>query len=130
MSSPQNLDNAFNHAVKNNWTWLARTHYIPSVVKGKIVISTEENRSIRSSHVAQWEAGKYLTKQEATDAISKVFLISKERFDLCLKKHHELCNEMAFSIGFNYDGDTHGIYNEYEYISFKLHGFDFQFPID
>jgi hypothetical protein len=130
VTSQRNLDNAFNHAVENNWTWLDRTYFVPSVVKGKVRISKESSTFVRSDKVNEWEKGRYLTEEAAKAAIEKALPMALEKFILCQEKHNALCRELGFSLGFNYDGDSHGIYNEYQYISFTLDGFSFQFPIE
>lgn len=125
-----NLNNCFNHAVKNNWTWLKRTYYTVSHIKSKIVVSKQESNMVRSDKLSQWEKNHYLTEAQAKQAINDVLPKAEEHFNTCLQKHKELTKELGFSIGYNYEGDSHGIYDEYQYISFKMEGFDFNFEIE
>ena len=120
----------FDRSVEKGWIYLTRTYYTASVVNGEITTSKHENRSVRSDKVEQWESGKFITKEAAREAIKVVLPKAKEKFLVCQDKLRGLCAEMGFDVGFNYDGDSYGIYNEYEYISFNMNGFDFQFPIN
>lgn len=104
-------------------------YYSVSVVKSVIVISKNQRSIYMNDTAAKIVKGKYLTKDDAKAAISKVMPQANEKFKSCLDAHRKLSQEMGFSTGFNYDGDTHGIYNEYDYISFDMDGFHFQFEI-
>lgn len=73
---------------------------------------------------------KHLTKQAAIDAIKTVLPKAQAHFEHCQSELKALQNKLNFFHGYSYDGDTHGIYNEYDYISFKLDGFYFEFATD
>lgn len=111
-------------------------HYSVTVICSKVTV-TKETKTIYSYPQSSIDdiANKmtknvYLTKNAALDAINAVMPKAKSHFENCLKEFRDLKTRLSFSVGFNYDGDTHGIYNEYEYISFKLDGFDFQFILE
>lgn len=129
ITSEGNLNNCFSHAVTKNWTWLKRTYYTVSVIKSKIKVSKDE-KNVRSDSLDKFERAHFLTESQARQAINDVLPRAEEHFKKCLEGYKKITSENKFYIGFNYDGDTHGIYNEYEYISFKLDGFDFQFEIE
>lgn len=129
VTSEGNLNNCFNHAVTYNWTWLKRTYYTVSLIKSKVAVGKNE-KSIRSDSVDKFERSYYLTEAQAKQAINDVLPRAEQHFKTCLENYRKLANDLNFYVGFNYDGDTHGIYNEYEYISFKMDGFSFQFEID
>jgi hypothetical protein len=129
ITSKVNLDNCFNHAVRNNWTNLDRTYFIPQVLGSEVKISKHTAMFVRSDKVEQWEKGKYLSKEDAKNAIEAVLPRAKDKFKACLEAYNKTCQDGQFSVGFNYDGDTQGIYDEYEYICFKMEGFNFQFKI-
>lgn len=105
-------------------------YYFASVVNGKIKISKEDRSLYIKDKAENVIKGKFLTENEARQAISEVMPLALDKFKACKDAYFKLCSEMQFNVGFNYDGDTHGIYNEYEYISFKIGEFSFQFPID
>jgi hypothetical protein len=121
--------NTFNHAVRNNWTWLERVYYIPSVVKNKVTVS-KNKKNIRSDKVALFDRTHCTTEAQARLAINDVMPQAEAHFKECKQKYLDLLKSLQFSVGFNYEGDTHGIYNEYEYISFKMNSFAFQFSLD
>jgi len=105
-------------------------YYTVSVVKSKIKV--EKNR--RSLYIKD-DASKllnyrYLTKQDAESAIKAVMPMAQQKFETCLQAYKKLANELGFYLSYNYDGDTHGIYDEYEYIGFTMDGFNFQFIIE
>ena len=111
-------------------------HYTASVECSKVKI-TNETKTIYSSPqksvdeiAVNMTKHVYLTKQAAIDAISKVLPRAQAHFETCLKEYRDLNKRLSFSVGFHYDGDSYGIYNEYEYISFKLDEFSFQFEIN
>jgi hypothetical protein len=103
---------------------------IISVVKGKIVIEKRDRIIYKNDNIEKLVKDKFLTPEEAENAIKSVLPRAKEHFKTCSDKHLQLCQELKFSVGFHYEGDTYGIYNEYDYISFKMDSFDFQFAIN
>lgn len=119
----------FSHAVKYGWTWLKREYYTVSVVKSKVKIK-KESKEIKSDKVELFNQSHYLTEAQARMAINDVLPEALKKFNQCKEAYLKLHKELEFSSGLNYDGDTHGIYNEYEYISFKMEGFSFQFELD
>lgn len=105
-------------------------YYTVRVVASKIKVSKETRSLYIKDNATKLLKNKFLTKNDAENAIKLVLPKALEHFNTCLKEYQELAKRLNFSLGFNYDGDTHGIYNEYEYISFELEGFYFQFKID
>jgi hypothetical protein len=104
-------------------------YYTVSVVRGEIVISENERSIYIKDNPENLIKDKFLTKKDAENAISPVFLKAKIKFKKCLDKLNDLKNELGFYISYTYEGDTHGIHDEYQYISFKIDGFDFSFEI-
>lgn len=105
-------------------------HYTVSVVKSKVV--TEKH----TRHIYGNDTGDnmradtyYFTQKDAENAIMQVMPEAKEKFEKCLDAYTKLTQDLGFSKGFSYSGDTHGIYNEYDYIYFKIKGFNFQFEV-
>lgn len=105
-------------------------YYGASVVKGKIKIERNTRGIYIKDNPANLVRYGYRTEAEARQAIGAVLPLAQAHFDECLKQYRELTSRLGFSIGYNYDGDGHGIYNEYEYISFKMQDFHFSFEID
>lgn len=110
-------------------------YYTVCVHKSQIKVGKEE-RNIFSwpDHTVEEAAkiltsNRFLTKAEARNAIEAVLPKAQEHFQACLKKYQEAMSSLNFSVGYTYDGDTHGIYDEYEYINFKMDGFDFEFEM-
>lgn len=104
-------------------------YYSASVIKGKIDIRRDTRGIYLNAEPAKLVKCGFRTELEARNAINEVMPKALRHYEDCLKAYRELTTKMGFSVGYNYDGDTHGIYNEYEYISFKLDGFNFQFEI-
>lgn len=104
-------------------------YYTVSVIKSEIKV--EKNTiSLTSKYTSdQLLKRTYLTKAEAQSAIGEVMPKAQAHFNNCLALYRKLTQEMGFYMGFNYEGDTHGIYDEYEYISFVMDGFNFQFKV-
>lgn len=105
-------------------------YYSASVVKGKIVIGRDTRGIYLNADPAKLVKCGFRTELEARNAINEVMPKALRHYEECLNAYRELTSKMGFSVGHNYDGDTHGIYNEYSYISFSLDGFNFQFNID
>lgn len=104
-------------------------YYTVSVIQSKIVVEKNE-RNIYGNDTVNILKDKYLTEKDAKDAILKVLPDAKAKYEACLSAYVKLRQDMGFSIGNSYDGDTYGIYNEYEYIYFKMDGFSFEFEIN
>jgi hypothetical protein len=129
-TSKDNAFQWFDRVIEKGWTHLTRNYYTVTVTNGKIITGKHQNNSVRSDKLDQWSSSVYLTAEEAKAAISLVLPKAKEKFEACQSAYLALHKEMGFSSGCNYDGDTHGIYNEYEYISFQMDGFHFEFPLN
>jgi hypothetical protein len=120
--------NTFNHAVKYNWTWVKREYFIPSVVRSKIIIR-KYDKDVKSDKLDLFNNNHYTSENQAKIAINDLMSLALEKFELCKKELKELENRLLFYKGYNYDGDSFGIYNEYEYISFTIQNINFQFEL-
>lgn len=105
-------------------------YYIPYVNRGQLILSKQDRPIYIKDDPVKLARGKFFTKKEATDAITPSFDLAKIKFKNCLDRFNALKNELEFSVSYTYDGDTHGIFDEYSYISFKIDGFDFSFEIN
>lgn len=103
------------------------TQYRPSVRKSLIVFDKSERSVYKSTHPEHILNMKYLTELEAREVIAPVYIKAIEKFKECIAAKQELHARLGFNSGVNYDGDVHGIYNEYEYVSFEMDGFHFEF---
>ena len=102
-------------------------YYMPSVKKSNIVVN-KIKRDIYSSTTAKCIlAHKYMTDKEAREAITHSIPKAIEKFKECLKAKQELQAKLGFESGFYYEGDSYGIEDEYDCISFDMDGFHFQF---
>lgn len=105
-------------------------YYSVSVVKGEIkVVRKTRNIYLKDDPTKLVKYG-YRTEKEALNAINEVMPKALNHFKDCLQAYRELTNKMSFSVGHSYEGDTYGIYNEYDYISFKHDGFNFEFVLN
>lgn len=104
-------------------------YYTVSVVKGKVKTNKETRSLYIKDDAVKLLKGKFLSEDDAKKSIGVVLPFALEKFDACKEAYFSLCKQNQFNVGFNYDGDSHGIYNEYDYISFTLDGFSFQFAI-
>lgn len=105
-------------------------YYSVSVIKGKVKVSKDTRGIYLNADPAKLVAYGFRTELEARNSINAVMPKALQRYQEYLDAYRELTTRMGFSVGHNYDGDTHGIYNEYNYISFSLEGFHFQFEIE
>lgn len=104
--------------------------YNVSVVNGKIVTSKETRTIYIKSDAAKLLSNRYLSRAQAEEAVTKVMPKAQEHFKNIVKAYKDLASSMGFTIGYTYEGDTHGIYDEYQYISFDLDGFHFTFAFN
>ena len=105
-------------------------YYTASVTKSEIKIEKQTRMIYMNDKPEGLIKDRFLTEKGAKEAILKVMPLAKEKYRTCLNLYNNLKKEQQFSVGYNYDGDTYGIYNEYSYISFNLNGFDFQFEME
>ena len=103
------------------------TQYRPSVLKSLIVFDKSERSVYKSTHPEHILSMKYLTKSEAREAIAPVYIKAIEKFKKCIAAKQELHARLGFNSGFFYEGDKYGIDDEYDYISFEMDGFHFEF---
>lgn len=105
-------------------------YYTVAVVKGEIKVERNTRGIYIKDDPEKLARNRYLTQAEAKNAIEAVLPEARAKFEQCLTEYRALTSKLGFSIGYNVDGDTHGIYNEYEYISFKIGEFSFTFEIE
>lgn len=104
-------------------------YYTVSVVKSKITIS-KYNRAVYLNDIPENVIkDKYFSAHDAETAIELVMPHAKRKFSECLDAVMNLKRRMNFCVGFSYEGDTHGIYDDHQYISFDLDGFSFSFEM-
>ncbi len=105
-------------------------HYTVSVVGSEVQVERHKRSLYVKDDFRNIVKNYYLTKAEATAAIMEVLPEAQAKFKVCAEAISKLESELGFIKSYNYDGDTHGIYNEYESISFELKGFRFQFRLE
>lgn len=70
--------------------------------------------------------GKWFeTMDEAVNNFLAVQERAKVKAEEIVTEYQKLQQKLGFSVGFIYEGDTYGIYDEYQYISFKFDGYMF-----
>lgn len=104
-------------------------YYTVSVVRSQIVVVRQWRDIYTNDTPENLIKNRYLTENEAREAINKVRPRAIEKYNNCLKAFEELKRNLGFSVGFNYEGDSCGIYDEHYYIEFNMDGFDFNFEI-
>jgi hypothetical protein len=70
------------------------------------------------------------TSEKATADFLRVRAIAKTRAENILKEFNDLQSRLGFHVGFTYEGDTHGIYDAYQYIRFTEEKYDFTLKIE
>lgn len=110
---------------ERGFLWTEMTYYTACVEQSKIKIN-KETKKAKNTH-ATLSANQYATEAEARAAINEVLPKAKEKFLACQKALRDLSFNMNFAQGHSYEGDTYGIYNEHDYISFDMDGFYFSF---
>lgn len=122
-----NVDQAiakFHEAIERGWVWVDYEYFVPSVYMSEVQV--EKNRAQHKSN-QKIPAGRFLTKEDAINAINKVMPKAQHKFSECSHALNELKNKMDFESGDTYEGDTHGTYNDHSFIRFQMDGFYFSF---
>ncbi len=121
------IEKYFNDAVERGWVWVNYDYYVPSVYMSNIVVT--KNKAPRRSNIPV-PKDRFLTKESALKAIEEVFPEAEYKFLKCLDALVKLQKDMDFESGSFYEGDTHGTYNDHDFISFYMKGFHFSFDQD
>lgn len=116
----------FLNTIERGWVWVDYVYYTAHVYMSKI--ETERHMAQHKSNQLP-PNGRFTTKDDAISEIKKVLPKAEEKFSRCLNALKALQEEMDFSSGDTYEGDTHGTYNDHSYISFKMDGFNFSFEV-
>lgn len=114
----------FLETIDRGWIWVEYEYFIPHVYMSKVEV--EKHKAQRKSN-GEIPKSRFKTKEEAAIEIRKVYPRAEEKFLKCLAALNKLREEMEFSSGDAYEGDTHGTYNDHSYISFEMEGFSFSF---
>jgi hypothetical protein len=74
--------------------------------------------------------GWFNTEDEAKIDYFIVYQRAMEEADKIKKALKELQKELGFHVSYHMSGDTYGIYEDYQYISFRMSGYDFYFKTE
>lgn len=72
----------------------------------------------------------FATPEEAAADYRSHKAEAKKRLDAIEQRLNALCEELAFDIDYVMDGDTHGIYEDYLYISVDISGYSYKREYD
>lgn len=71
----------------------------------------------------------FLTKSRAVAAITEYVPAAVEKFQRCVSALDALKASLGFDVSYVVEGDTHGVDDDYQYLSFEMGGFSFVFRI-
>lgn len=73
--------------------------------------------------------GYFTTKELALEDYEIAYKAAMPIMENAAQKLKELQSSLGVYVGFNIDGDTHGTYNEYMYVSCKVDGYYFKMKL-
>lgn len=85
--------------------------------------------NIRKTSTEKRWANEFLTKKEALTDINKYKAIADQKYKSFYPILEQLTNDNGFTINYIMDGDTHGIYEDYQYIAIEVNNYIFQYEI-
>jgi hypothetical protein len=101
-------------------------------IEETLITKNKPNLSKCKTYSTSFKPDKKINFDTEQEAIEH-WLIVKQRAlvesSKIIQEIQELQTKMGFSIGYSIEGDTHGLI-DYQYISFKTEGLEFQIEID
>lgn len=70
-------------------------------------------------------SGYFDTESEAREDFKIAKEMAEKKSEKIIREIDRLKKRIGFEISFNVEGDTHGIFNEYQYITFTVKGYRF-----
>lgn len=121
--------NMFNSAIERGWFYVDKEYYTISFLNRKAIVR-KHKKQIRSNKEDLFLKNHYISKKQAIKATKHLLPLAGEKYSKVIKAYHDLHKELDFESGYHYEGDSYGIYNEYEYIRFKIENVEFTYTID
>lgn len=123
------LERTFDDAVKRGWIWVDREYLIGEIINNGIQID-KRKKQVRSDKLDLFIDNHHIEKESVIEKLNPILVKAKEKFEVCSKKFLSLQNELDFDINYQMLGDTHGIYEDYLYISFTMDGIYCRFELE
>lgn len=113
--------NEFDRMVERGFIWLDREYFTGQIINGKIEVE-KHKKQIQSSKQDLFLKNHSITKEDVIEKLKPILIKAKDKFENCRQKLVLLQNELEFDVNYMMLGDTHGIYEDYLYISFTIDG--------
>ena len=121
--------NMFNNTIERGWFWVDKEYYTISFLNGEAIVR-KRKKQIKSNKEDLFLKNHYISKEQAIEATKHLLPLADEKSNKVIKAYYDLHKELNFESGYHYEGDSYGIYNEYEYIRFKIENVEFTYTID
>ena len=121
--------NMFNSTIERGWFWVDKEYYTISFLNEEAIVR-KRKKQIKSNEEDLFLKNNYISKEQAIEATKHLLQLAKEKSSKVIKAYHDLHKELDFESSYHYEGDSYGIYNEYEYIRFKIENVEFTYTID
>lgn len=121
--------NMFNNTIERGWCWVEKEYFTISFLNAEAIVK-KHKKQIQSNKEDIFLKNHYISKEQAIEATKHLLPLADERSTKIINAYNDLHKVLDFESGFHYEGDSHGIYDEYEYISFKIENVEFTYTID
>lgn len=130
------LINEFDRIVERGWIWID-VEYFTAQIENSEIVTQKQKRQIQSDKYDKFvntnnflTQSHYMTVNEAKEKLQSVLAKAKKKYELCKEKFLAIQDEFDFEVEHQMLGDTHGIYEDYLYIGFKIDGIFCKFDIN
>lgn len=125
----QSVQKRFEETIERGWVWIDFEFFVGSIFDSKIEIE-KKKKSIRSDRFEKFKNDYSTTKEQENERLKPILKKAIDKFNECEQAFLKLQRELEFNVDFSMFGDTYGIYESYQYISFDIEGVYCKFKID
>lgn len=113
--------NEFDRMVERGFIWLDREYFTGTIIDSEIKVEKRKKQIMSNKHDLFLNS-HHTTKEAVIESLKPILAKAKEKFEICKELLNKIQDENDFNVDYTMEGDTHGIYEDYLYISFYIDG--------
>ena len=110
---------SFEETISRGWIWV-EVEYFTATIKNSEIKINKAKKQIKSNSYNMFLKSHFIDAEKLKNKLKLTLKKANVKFDRCFEAFEKLKKEMDFDLDYQMYGDTFGIYEDFQYISFKI----------
>ena len=121
--------NNFEEVIKRGFIWVDFEFFTGTIKNGKIEIE-KRKKQVRSDKIHLFKKSHFIDKNSVIAKLTPILKKADKKYNFCRNEIIKLQQNLDIVIDYAMYGDTHGIYEDYMYINFKINDVECTYILD